>query len=41
MDGGQKINGQNLYCFNPYVNFGGCIESTNDKQNKYENASQY
>ena len=39
--GGYKINTQSLYCFNPHMSFWGYIKSTNNKQNKYEDKSQY
>ena len=36
-----EINGQSLYYFNLHMSFWSCREWTNDKQNKYENASRY
>ena len=37
----QKINGYSLYYFGPHMSFWSCIKSIDNKQNKYENPSQY
>ena len=39
--GSQKINSESLYYFYPHMSFWSSIKSTNNKQNRYENASQY
>ena len=39
--GGQEVDGQSMYCFNPHMSLCDSKKSTNDKPNKYGNASQY
>ena len=37
----RRLEGQSLYYFNPLMSFWSCRKSSSNKQNDYENASQY
>ena len=39
--GGQKINGQSLYYFDPHTSFWTCIKSPSNEQNEVKKRSQY
>ena len=39
--GGQKINGQSLYYFDPHMSSWSCLKSMNNKQSEYEKVSEY